>query len=70
MSREVIVKCNRCKKIVETPHPDRISIYKHSLEEYEDYRHNKHVRSVYKAEKPIHFCKKCTELFNSFMKNE
>ena len=31
------VICDRCGNIIENPHPDRISIYKHRVEEYKDY---------------------------------
>jgi len=64
---ERIVKCNRCGKIIENPHPDRISIYKHRVEEYKDYFGKPHKKSVYKAEKPMHLREDCESKFNAFM---
>jgi rRNA maturation protein Nop10 len=67
---ERIVKCNRCGKIIENPHPDRISIYKHSVEEYKDYFGKPNKKSVYKAEAPRHLCSECEIKFNEFWENK
>ena len=67
---ERIVKCDRCGKIIATPHPDRISIYKHRVEEYKDYFGKPHKKIVYKAEKPKHLCSECEIKFNEFGENK
>ena len=67
ISRTVI--CDRCGKIIENPHPNRISIYRHSVEEYKDYFGKPHKKSVYKADKPMHFCEECETKFNAFLNN-
>ena len=64
------VICNRCGNIVNTEHPDRISIYKHHTEEYIDYFGKPHKKSVYKAKKPIHLCEDCESKFNAFLEME
>ena len=64
-----ILICNRCGRDIESEHPDRISIYKHRVEEYTDYWGRSHKKSVYKAEKPMHLCRECEIKFNSFIRN-
>ena len=65
LKRTVI--CDRCGSIVKAEHPNRISIYKHSIEAYIDYWGKPHKKSVYKADAPIHFCEECESKFNEFM---
>ena len=67
---ERIVRCDRCGNIIENPHPDRISIYKHRVEEYKGYFGKLHKKSVYKAEKPMHLCRECEIKFNEFWENK
>ena len=64
---ERTVICDRCGNKVEAIHPNRISIYTHHTEEYNDYFGKPHKKSVYKAGKPIHFCNSCENAFNKFM---
>ena len=62
-----IATCNRCGKTIEEPHPDRISIYRHSVRHYTDHFKKPHKRSVYKADKPIHLCATCRRLLDDFL---
>ena len=62
--------CDRCGNIVTTEHPNRISIYRHQIEEYKDYFGKPHSKSVYKADNPMHFCEECEIKFNNFMSGE
>ena len=64
------VICDRCGNIIENPHPDTISIYKHRFEEYKDYFGKPHKKSVYKADKPMHLCSECEIKFNEFWENK
>ena len=64
------VICHRCGSIVKKEHPNRISIYKHTVEEYKDYFGKPHKKSVYKADNPIHFCEECENKFNEFLENK
>jgi hypothetical protein len=63
------VICDRCGKGIESEHPNRISIYKHRVEEYKDYFGKPHKKSVYKAENPRHLCSECEIKFNEFWEN-
>lgn len=41
-----IVICNRCGKVVDKPHPDRITIAKHHVETWKDYWGKERQKSV------------------------
>jgi len=64
------VICNRCGSVVKKPHPDRITVARHRFEEYTDYFGKPHRKSVYKNDKPIHFCDECNEAFRRFLVQE
>lgn len=64
--------CNRCGSIVEEPHPDRISIYRHVERKYTDCFGKEHTAHEYKV-KPgsnIHLCNHCRTMFDKFMRGE
>ena len=67
MSRETRVICDRCGKVAEVEHPDRVTIATHRYEEYTDFGGRKHVKSIYGSQKPMHFCIECTRAFKQFL---
>jgi len=64
------VICNRCRRVITKPHPDRITIARQHYEECVDIFSKKNNRSVYHVEESMHFCEVCTKDFERFLSNE
>lgn len=65
-----VYTCNRCSRIIEEEHPDRITIATHITEDYTDGFGKPHTRSVYKTGQSMHFCSTCRALLDRFLNNE
>jgi Fe2+ or Zn2+ uptake regulation protein len=65
-----ILICDRCGKVIESEHPDRITISRHKYETTKDYKGIEHTHSVYKTSKSMHLCSECEIKFNEFWGNK